>query len=69
MHTAKRILERLGIQTLSSDFKANFLFFWRLYGLVYRNVSKTTVDVFVRNMYNLVIQSIILMQEIANEIP
>ena len=42
---AKRKLERLGIQTSSSfvkiwkvcipEFKANFLFFWRLYGLVF----------------------------------
>ena len=41
--TAKRILKRLGIQTSSSfvkiwwvcipKFKANFLFFWHLYGL------------------------------------
>ena len=41
---AKRILERLGIQISSSffkiwkvcipEFKANFLFFWRFYGLV-----------------------------------
>ena len=44
-HTAKRILERRGIQTSSSfvkiwlvcipEFKANFLFFWHLYGLVF----------------------------------
>ena len=35
-NTAKRILERLRIQTSSAfDFKANFLFFWRLYGLVF----------------------------------
>ena len=43
--TAKRILERLRIQTSSSfvkiwyvcipNFKANFLFFWRFYGLVF----------------------------------
>ena len=35
LHTAKRILERLGIQTSSSDFTANFLFFWCLYGLIF----------------------------------
>ena len=43
--TAKRILERLGIQILSPfvkiwyvcipNFKANFLIFWRSYGLVF----------------------------------
>ena len=43
--TAKRILERRGIQTSSlfvkiglvciPEFKANFLFFWHLYGLVF----------------------------------
>ena len=43
--TAKRILERRGIQTSSSfvkiwlvcipEFKANFLFLWHLYGLVF----------------------------------
>ena len=35
LHTAKRILERLGIKTSLSDFTANFLFFWCLYGLIF----------------------------------
>ena len=39
-YRAKRILERLGIQTSSSEvcipeFKGNFLLFWHLYGLVF----------------------------------
>ena len=36
--TAKRILERLAIQTSSSfvnNFKANSLFFWHVYGLFF----------------------------------
>ena len=41
-NTAKKILERVGIETSSlflkfdrSEFKANFLISWRLYGLVF----------------------------------
>ena len=39
--TAKRILERHGIQTSSlfvciPEFEANFLFLWHLYGLIFK---------------------------------
>ena len=51
-----RILKGLGIQTSFSfvcipSFKANFLFFWRLYGLVFyvETIRKTNYDLMAKN--------------------